>query len=137
VKDPDRQAYLAKLEIFTRREWCELIRCSDSMFFKMQREGWGPDRLKVGANILITREAHLKWLREREAAAAGVRRGLPQAPEVVIDGHQRISRVREFFAQVQSPLQPSTLQESLIRALADRLCQRGRMTGDEIRALLL
>jgi hypothetical protein len=56
---------------------------------------------------------------------------------VLVDGQQRLAAVREFFAQVESPLEPSTLQESLIRALADRLCRRGRMTGDEIRALLL
>jgi hypothetical protein len=49
--------------------FCELHGFSQDMFFKMQREGWGPDTIKVGARTLITREAAAKWRRQRQAAA--------------------------------------------------------------------
>jgi hypothetical protein len=50
--------------------FCQLHSISQDMFFKMKREGWGPDTIKVGARTLITNEAATAWRRQRQAAAA-------------------------------------------------------------------
>jgi hypothetical protein len=39
------------------------------MYFKMQREGWGPTTMKVGSRTLISHESAARWRAEREAAA--------------------------------------------------------------------
>ena len=51
------------------REFCALHGISEDMFYKMQREGWGPATMKVGSRTLISHEAAADWRREREAAA--------------------------------------------------------------------
>ena len=43
---------------------------SEDLFFKMQREGWGPTVMKVGSRTLISHEAAADWRRAREQAAA-------------------------------------------------------------------
>jgi hypothetical protein len=64
---------------FTIREWCAFRRMSHSMFYKMQREGWGPKTMSVGGRQYISTEADDTWRREREAATeAGFRRGIPK-----------------------------------------------------------
>jgi hypothetical protein len=42
---------------------------SEDLFFKMQREGWGPTVMHVGSRTLISHEAAERWRREREGAA--------------------------------------------------------------------
>ena len=42
---------------------------SEDLFYKMQREGWGPAVMRVGSRTLISHEAAERWRREREAAA--------------------------------------------------------------------
>jgi hypothetical protein len=49
--------------------FCALHGISEDMYFKMQREGWGPTTMKVGSRTLISHEAAAAWRAEREAAA--------------------------------------------------------------------
>jgi hypothetical protein len=42
---------------------------SEDLFFKMQREGWGPAVMRVGARTLISVESAADWRRERERDA--------------------------------------------------------------------
>ena len=61
-------------------EFCTSERISLAMFHVMQKEGWGPETMAVGAATQISPEARLKWRREREEAKRlGVRRALPAA----------------------------------------------------------
>jgi hypothetical protein len=48
------------------REFCSQHSISEDMFYKMQREGWGPATMKVGSRTLISHEAAAAWRRERE-----------------------------------------------------------------------
>jgi hypothetical protein len=52
------------------RAFCVLHDLSEDMFFKMQRDGWGPRAMKVGSRTLISSEAAAEWRRSREEAAA-------------------------------------------------------------------
>jgi hypothetical protein len=73
----DQQVTVAPTGSFTIAEWCKHRRISVSMFYQMQQEGWAPKTMSVGARKLISAEADA-WRRQREtAAAAGVRRALP------------------------------------------------------------
>jgi hypothetical protein len=57
-------------------EFCTSQRISRAHFYVMQREGWGPRVMYLGASVRISPEARRDWRREREvAAAAGIRRG--------------------------------------------------------------
>jgi hypothetical protein len=40
---------------------------SEDLFFKMQREGWGPTVMHVGSRTLISYEAAERWRRACEA----------------------------------------------------------------------
>lgn len=51
-------------------EWCDEHRISVSMFYKMRRDGWGPDTIKIGRRQLITDEANRRWLGMRKKEAA-------------------------------------------------------------------
>jgi hypothetical protein len=61
-------------------KFCTSERISLAMFHVMQKEGWGPETMAVGAATRISPEARRKWRREREEAKRlGVRRALPKA----------------------------------------------------------
>ena len=49
------------------REFCALHGISEDMFYKMQREKWGPTVMKVGSRTLISHEAAADWRRARES----------------------------------------------------------------------
>jgi hypothetical protein len=51
------------------KEFARLHGISEDQFYKMQREGWGPDVMHVGSRTLISAEAAAEWRRTREAAA--------------------------------------------------------------------
>jgi hypothetical protein len=51
-------------------EFCRLHGISEDMFYKMQREKWGPTVMHVGSRTLISHEAAAEWRRQREQAAA-------------------------------------------------------------------
>jgi hypothetical protein len=60
----------------TIKEFCRSERISRSLFYIMQKEGWGPRLMYVGTSVRISGQARRDWQREREAAAAaGIRRG--------------------------------------------------------------
>jgi hypothetical protein len=62
----------------TIKEFCRSERISRSLFYIMQKEGWGPRLMYVGTSVRISGQARRDWQREREAAAAaGIRRGTP------------------------------------------------------------
>jgi hypothetical protein len=62
--NPDPNALALSIKTF-----CILHNVSEDLFYKMQREGWGPTTMKVGSRTLISRESAQRWRVEREAAA--------------------------------------------------------------------
>ena len=46
---------------FTLREFCDLHRISRKMYYRMQKAGTGPQEMRVGNKVLITREAAARW----------------------------------------------------------------------------
>jgi hypothetical protein len=55
---------------YTIREFAEAHGLSESMFFKLQKQGLAPAVMAVGSRPLVSTEAAEKWRREREEAAA-------------------------------------------------------------------
>jgi hypothetical protein len=51
-------------------EFCEAHGISRGLFYKLQRDGWGPSVMKVGHRTLISDEAAAAWRKKMEAAAA-------------------------------------------------------------------
>jgi hypothetical protein len=49
--------------------FCEAHHLSESMFFKLRREGLTPIEIKVGRRTLISMEAAAAWRKAREAAS--------------------------------------------------------------------
>jgi hypothetical protein len=56
-------------------QFCAAHDLSEDMFYKMQRQGWGPAVMKVGTRTLISVESAAAWRREREAATAATTPG--------------------------------------------------------------
>jgi hypothetical protein len=54
---------------FSIASFCVAHHLSESMFFKMRAEGWGPAEMRVGSRVLITFEAATRWRAQREAAS--------------------------------------------------------------------
>jgi hypothetical protein len=63
-KGADPQALAMSIHAF-----CVLHGISDDLYFKMQREKWGPTTMKVGSRTLISAESAAAWRKAREAAA--------------------------------------------------------------------
>jgi hypothetical protein len=63
-KSMDPQALAMSIHAF-----CARHDISEDMYFKMQREGWGPRVMRVGARTLISIESAADWRREREEEA--------------------------------------------------------------------
>ena len=49
--------------------FCEAHRISRSFFYKLIQAGKAPRLMRVGARVLISREAACKWRRQMEGAA--------------------------------------------------------------------
>jgi hypothetical protein len=49
-------------------EFCEAHGISVDLYFRMARDGFGPQTMKVGARTLVSHEAAARWRLEREAA---------------------------------------------------------------------
>jgi hypothetical protein len=64
----DGEAMASPAAAFSIKEFCEVHRISQEMFFKMKRAGWAPRIMKVGSRTLISTEAAAAWRREREHA---------------------------------------------------------------------
>ncbi|MGF6481931.1 hypothetical protein [Paraburkholderia sp. JPY419] len=54
----------------TIREFCELARWSKTSYFNMRRLGLGPDEVRVGRHIIITRQAVREWEQRHTVRAA-------------------------------------------------------------------
>jgi hypothetical protein len=54
---------------YTIREFAEAHGISESMFFKLHKQGLAPVTMWVGTRRLISIEAAARWRAEREAAA--------------------------------------------------------------------
>jgi hypothetical protein len=63
-KSVDPQALAMSIHAF-----CVRHDISEDFFFKMQREGWGPRVMRVGARTLISVESAADWRRARERKA--------------------------------------------------------------------
>lgn len=54
----------------TISEWCESNRIGRSFYYKLKKEGRAPREIRIGAKVLISREASADWRRAMEQAAA-------------------------------------------------------------------
>jgi hypothetical protein len=54
---------------FSIKGFCKAHSLSEAFFHNLQKQGLGPEVMKVGARTLITVEAARKWRAAREAAA--------------------------------------------------------------------
>lgn len=58
-----------QFDVLTFGEFCERNRICRSHLYHLISRGEGPRFMRLGARVLITREAEADWRREREAAA--------------------------------------------------------------------
>jgi hypothetical protein len=56
-------------DAYTIAEFCKRHRISHQLFYKLKPQGLMPVTFRLGARVLISREAAAQWRREREAAA--------------------------------------------------------------------
>ena len=57
---------------FTIDEFCDTHRISRAMFYKLLKQGIGPDMIQVGVKRLITVEAAARWRAERETVQSPI-----------------------------------------------------------------
>jgi len=57
---------VADAEAFTIPEFCQAHRISESLFYRLRAEGEGPVVMRIGARVLISKEAAARWRRVRE-----------------------------------------------------------------------
>ena len=55
------------LACYSIRQFCAAHGISEDMFFKIQRQGFAPKTMRVGARTLISIEAAAEWRHERES----------------------------------------------------------------------
>ena len=55
---------------FTRPEFCAAHRISESLYYKLKREGKGPREGRAGTRVIISCESAEAWQREREQESA-------------------------------------------------------------------
>jgi len=55
------------LACYSIRQFCAAHDISEDMFFKIQRQGFAPKTMRVGARTLISIEAAAEWRHERES----------------------------------------------------------------------
>ena len=58
------------VDAFSITEFCRRNRISVQLFYKLKPHGLMPPTFRLGARVLISREAAVVWRREREAATA-------------------------------------------------------------------
>jgi hypothetical protein len=56
-------------DAFSVTEFCRRNRISVQLFYKLKPQGLMPPTFRLGARVLISREAAAAWRREREAAS--------------------------------------------------------------------
>lgn len=57
------------LDCFTREEFCAAHRIGRTKYFELRKSGKGPDEIKIGSKMLITRESAARWRAARDAEA--------------------------------------------------------------------
>ena len=57
-------------DAFSITEFCQRNRISVPLYYKLRKQGLGPAEFRMGARVLISKEAAAAWRREREAATA-------------------------------------------------------------------
>jgi hypothetical protein len=57
------------LECFTREEFCAAHRIGRTMYHELRKSGKGPDEIKIGTRVLITKESAARWRAARDAEA--------------------------------------------------------------------
>jgi hypothetical protein len=60
-----------RVDAYSIDEFCARHRISPQLFYKLKPQGLMPATFRVGARVLISREAAAAWRRERENAAQG------------------------------------------------------------------
>jgi hypothetical protein len=66
---PHADAVSMEPECFTRGEFCVAHRIGLSTYYCLRREGSGPDEIKIGRKVLITKESAARWRAARDAEA--------------------------------------------------------------------
>lgn len=64
----DRNTAVDEVDAFSIHEFCQRNRISVQLFYKLKPQGLMPSTFRLGARVLISREAATAWRREREAA---------------------------------------------------------------------
>jgi hypothetical protein len=59
-----------EFDCYTIEEFCRRHGIGKQFYYYLRREGIGPQTLKLGGKVLITKEAAARWRAEREAATA-------------------------------------------------------------------
>jgi hypothetical protein len=59
----------SEADAFTIAEFCRRHRISHQLFYKLKPKGLMPVTFRLGARVLISKEAAAAWRAEREAAA--------------------------------------------------------------------
>jgi hypothetical protein len=67
----------------TRLSFCDSNAISESLYFKLKRQGKGPREIELDGRIIITPEAERDWRAEREAETAMKRREAAAATAAV------------------------------------------------------
>jgi hypothetical protein len=84
--DPRQVAAKAQRPIepmaYSIAEFCEAHGISVDMYFRMGRDGFGPQTMKVGARTLVSHEAAARWRLEREAAHQSAPAAKPMPAEL-------------------------------------------------------
>jgi hypothetical protein len=65
----------------TRLSFCASNHISESLYFKLKRQGRGPREIELDGRIIITPEAEADWRREREAETMAKRQREQAAAE--------------------------------------------------------
>ena len=71
LSDPDRAR--PELDAFRIPQFCERHGFSVAHYYRLRDDGLGPAEMRAGGRVLISKEAALRWRREREAATKRAR----------------------------------------------------------------
>lgn len=65
-KKPAPVVLVPNAEAYSIPEFCEAHRISESMYYKIRKEGQGPREARALTKVIITKEAAADWRRARE-----------------------------------------------------------------------
>jgi hypothetical protein len=67
---PHPSAAFSDLDAFSIEQFCWRHSISRSLFYLLLKTGEGPDLMRIGNRVLISRESAARWRKAREEAAA-------------------------------------------------------------------